>query len=243
MKVFKYIFRLDYKRFLNLVDQFGTTIELIQNTFSGQDLKIEEQKSDSLSRNFIFRGSLSTGPFSLTLNPTTFAGNIEFENGLSPEEISKHEYVKKCNSIFSETILQNITYYERIGFRIHAISNLDIFSYKNLSSYFLQKNDYYKKIYEKNIPQVNDVGIVFESIYKEAESLRIDIGPYRELEKEKFFTIDPKIKEGLIADIDLWQWKIKLTKPNLQNMISKNNLVFKQLTENIIHTFKEETKK
>ncbi|MCA9460244.1 MAG: hypothetical protein KC550_06875, partial [Nanoarchaeota archaeon] len=128
--------------------------------------------------------------------------------------------------------------FSRIGFRCLILVEEEKFNYEGIKNILLNQNKTMSDIIQNTFSKPNDIAIVFEAL-DDNTFLNIQFGPYREREREKYFYYQPKAKEALILDIDLFQRDIEIPQFKLLNFIKYQSIKMKDITMGIRNGLKE----
>ncbi|HAT1901398.1 TPA: hypothetical protein I8Z61_001260 [Legionella pneumophila] len=197
-----------------LLDHYGEYCEII-NSATSQKPYINAKTELNPTQHFVsstMKYNDDDCRFNLSLQSINTI--IEHSKGANVLTLNEHPTLKLADKIietFDEDSLKKI---DRIGFRTWIIFIDKKFTFDKLKETFIENNTFLKKTSIKN--NIDDLAIVFETKQNDVEQSRICLGPYRESEFKKYFSVANQIKEGFILDIDIWQKNCEIPKLSLE---------------------------
>ena len=220
MKIVKYVFRVDYPINYSLIDKLGEYLDYISHLTKKEPYTKVKNGIDVSSHIISSSGFIKEDKFIITLSLESFNGEIEFKDSTNFNDIIKCQLFNLVEDVI-EKLKSSNNEYKRIGLRIYVIDANENFKFDKILKYQLKLNESLISSVSKHIPEFNDIALTLESINDDKESIRINIGPYKAKENQKYFKLDPKIDEGLIIDLDAWQNKIIIPKFKIIEMIKQ----------------------
>lgn len=242
MRIIKFIFRVDYPLNYSLIDKLGEFLDFIKNQTTKKPFK-DVKNSISIAEHIITsEGTIQENKFQINLNVSSFNGEVEFIKSIDFNDIMKCQLFSLVESVIEKMQFGKNCDFNRIGLRIYVVDENEKFKFESVLENILTKNKSFVGSISKHLDKVNDVGLIFESINDSSDSFRLNLGPYKEKERKKYFTIDPEIVEGLIIDLDVWQSKITIPEFRLTNMIKQKIKLYNEVLPAIASDLLEELK-
>lgn len=233
MKIYKAIFRLDYPLNYALLDKLGEHLEFIKKETKSNNFKSVKYDINLINHIITTSGLFGEMPFILNITLKNFDGTLEFTNGLELQEISKLKFFNFIDLVIKKLEVTNSTY-ERIGFRTYGIHYSEKTKFTYILDSIVSNNKKFTDPFENHFRTPNDVALVIEAIDLKEDSLRVTLGPFKNEEWQKYFSIKPEIKEGIIFDIDSFQMKLDLPGFKMSNFVSKNETLQKNIIDGIL---------
>lgn len=248
MKVYKTIFRLDYPLSYGLVDGLGHRLEFLMTNSQNKAPFTEVGGALNLGQQYslVHHGHYGEhNRFSTTLGPKTFNSNIEHYKGCDLQELHSNALFKLCDKLIADkAILSEESRFDRIGIRLWIIATDPKFTKPNILKYLCAKNDYASSVLKSESFNSDDIAITFESKHDDGTQVRVSIGPYSKVEIPKYFTLmvnpEVEVEEGLMFDIDISDYKIKVPGFNLSTFSRHKIRTIQSICEKTIESFKKE---
>ncbi|MCP5494235.1 MAG: hypothetical protein H7A23_06730 [Leptospiraceae bacterium] len=176
--------------------------------------------------------------YNLNFSIKSLNGDSNYKDGILIEEVSSESIIKISDQILNHLEFGSLKTFSRIGFRCLILVEEEKFNYEGIKNILLNQNKTMSDIIQNTFSKPNDIAIVFEAL-DDNTFLNIQFGPYREREREKYFYYQPKAKEALILDIDLFQRDIEIPQFKLLNFIKYQSIKMKDITMGIRNGLKE----
>jgi len=232
-KIYKAIFRLDYPMSYGIVDHLGEYLEFIQNKTDQEPFSKSIGRLNTVSHSISNDCKIGNDVFSLNLSIKSFDAVIEFQNGIDIKKLPKCPLFSLADEVIEKLEEGNRFKYDRIGFRVFLIAENPKFTFKGLLDLIWDCNSIFgDALLKERYTEKEDIALVYEATSKDGEKIRYQCGPYQEKEATKRFSLKNDIKEGFIADIDIWQSKVTLPKLKLVSFINDYQKIYDKIIKN-----------
>ena len=240
MRVLKYIFRIDYPVSYSLIDKLGDFLDYLHINTNKDPYKNVKNNINISSHIITSEGDIGDNKFVITLSVDSFNGELQLTDSSDFNDLLKCQLFSLVQSIIERMRFMKGSEFKRIGLRIFAIDDNEKFKFDKILKYMLDKHQSFVNSLSHMTSNVNDVALTLESINPLEESYRLVFGPYQDAEKNKYFSFDPNIKEGLMFDFDTWQPKISIPELNLIETIKQRIRLYSQIMPKISQQLLEE---
>lgn len=212
MKTYKTIFQIDFPLAFQLIDELGKVSKfLADETKNIKNVTGRPQTDIDLSKHTVTnQGNIGSNFYRITLTPVKLSAGIEFPLGEDIEKLHQSDLLKIVDRLLDDLLLKEINTFNRIGMRNWVISKGDKLRFSQIRNVILGKINSYESAISSSLGETEDVAVIVESKSKMNFSSRVSFGPYRENEKQRYFSMSPDVDEGLVFDIDIWQTNISL---------------------------------
>jgi hypothetical protein len=212
MRVYKSIYRLDFPLFFSLVDNLGMYAQLLGKETAdrpfdarGIDLNLAEHK---VSARLLVNNDKAL--VNLTLKSFDFI--VEYSGGVPLGEAFKHPIVALGASIIEALQKAPVQAVERLGIRHWILIERDQFAFGRLRDAIVRQVAPIRRAVSASFQTVDDVAVTLEASAGASARSRTSVGPYREAEQRRYFSINVPVSEALMTDIDIWQEKLEIPK-------------------------------
>jgi hypothetical protein len=225
---YKTIFRLDYDLSFRLLDYFGHITEVVHKATSVAPFSNTHTELNLAQNSFSTTARCGEDGFKFNLSLTTMNAVIEHSNGTDVSTLHNHPALKLADLVIKEFDEAALKKMKRVGFRTWLIYQGDDLKFSRLRDHFLKRNAPISSAVHKHFEMAEDFSATFESARKNSDNCRVAIGPYKEEEKAKYFSMPVTIKEGFMIDIDIWQNNCEL--PEF-SVVKNSRHYFQSITE------------
>lgn len=236
MKIYKAIFRLDYPLNFVLLDRLGEHLEFIKEKTKVTGFTSVKYDINLVNHLITIMGSYEKNPFTVNLTLNDFDGVIEFTDGILLNDLPKLKFFGIIDNIIKELEKTN-SKYDRIGFRAYVIHQSESLKFSDTLNLMVSNNEKFTKPFSEYFRKLNDVALIMEAIDQGKDSLRVTLGPYKEMEWQKYFSNNPDISEGLMFDIDSFQMKLDQPGFKMSNFIEKSDTIISKIIADILKQF------
>lgn len=196
---YRSIFRLDYPAQFRLLDSIGELADHVEKISVGRGAGRVSTTYDVSQHKVTASGELEGYRFVLNLTIKTLDGVVECPNGGAPLGAG-NPILDHVDELLAKMKVQH---FDRIGYRIWAIAQSPDLTFEAVKARFLNQLIFVKEAVDI-FGNTDDVAVVFEASAG-SERLRVATGPYRRGEFKKYFSEDPGVECGQIADVDVSQ--------------------------------------
>lgn len=233
MKIYKTIFRLDYPLAYKILDNLGGYLEFIRKRTSQKPFSNGIGNINLLQHSLRHSGKVGDDPFTLNLDLKTFNAVLEINNGQEIGNLSKNPLFKLADDLIEYIEIEHSSNYERIGVRNYILIKDEKIKFNELNDYIWNCNKAFGYPLSQFFNQKQDIAVVFEAKSANDENIRIQLGPYKNEERPKYFSLNNEIEEGMILDIDIWQINVSLPKLKLETLVHRHEKIYNEVVKQI----------
>jgi hypothetical protein len=232
-KIYKAIFRLDYPISYRIFDHLGEYLEFISNKTDQPPFFESKGVLNIVSHSIVNNCKIGNDVFTLNLSIKDFDAVIEFQDGIDIKKLPKCPLFSLADEIIEKLEEGNRSKYDRVGFRVFLIAENSKLTFNGLRDRIWDCNSTFgDALLKDRYTEKEDIALVYEASSKNDEKIRYQCGPYQEKEVTKYFSLKNNIKEGFIADIDIWQSKVTLPKLKLVSFINEYQKIYDKIIKN-----------
>jgi hypothetical protein len=240
VQVFKSIYRLDFPLSFALIDNLGKYAEILHEKtgavpFERQNTNVNLVEHRVASQVVVGK---DVARFNLSLNSFDFV--VEYRDGLSLGNAHKHPTVELATELARNLQAAPTNKIQRLGIRHWILIQDPKFTYTHLRNALVSQLELVKRAVEASFPTVEDVAATFEASAKDGTQARTSLGPYREAERERYFSLPNEIEEALIVDIDVWQAKLEIPALSLEAVAKSYERMSRRVVDKLVHELLEQ---
>lgn len=214
IRVYKYVFRLDYGPRFELLDSIGKLaahVDRIRSDAPGGSVQTTVELN---TEKITSAGELDGARYSLNLSVTSLDGVAEFRgHGRSLGE--RIPLLQKAEGLL---VPMGVSTFRRIGYRTFVLVTGGDLTFSRVRERIAnQLRDPGASAATEALPgsALDDMAIVLEAAAG-SQRIRVAYGPYRQREFRKYFSESPPVEEGMIFDIDVSQEQVELPSLKLE---------------------------
>jgi hypothetical protein len=171
----------------------------------------------------------------------TFLLDLHSRQGSELASLARHQGIALADDVISQLSEGGLSKFDRLGFRNWVLIADSKYTFKRLLDYFVRKNKGLDSAISSCLfSPTEDVGLVLESKNADNINLRVHTGPFQKSEAEKYFPFSSPIEEGLIIDIDLYEFKIDVPGFKMQSFVKDCQKTANSIAEQIDKRIREE---
>ncbi len=144
------------------------------------------------------------------LNVTSLDTLVEHKEGSRLQGLGKHAAFRVMDLLISKLQSSGVKAFERVGIRVWIIAEGGPFSFDAVRSYIKGYVSPFESVTAANFGKTEDIGATIESVRDDGANLRMHLGPYRQAERDRYFSLEQGPAEGVIFDIDLWHKRLEV---------------------------------
>ncbi|WP_196795554.1 hypothetical protein [Fluoribacter dumoffii] len=193
-----------------MLDHFGKYTEIVHRETQNSPYSDAKTNINPMEHSVTSTAYYNSDVFRFNLSLKTLNALIEHEKGANLLELHSHPTLTLADKLLAHFEESSFNTLDRLGFRTWIIVSDNKFTFDKVKNALVKLNAPLEHTLNKQIGKTEDICITFENQHDHGEYSRISLGPYREIEQNRYFSVPINIKEGFIMDIDVSQRKFEI---------------------------------